>query len=418
MPDPAIASETKAPRTPARPEPGATIIPTDEPARAVGARFAGLEGYRGIAALLIVVFHVFQQIDNATPDSFGAEASWGYRALHGLDGFVSLFFVLSAFLLYLPYVRGVVAGGDMPSARAFLVRRAARIVPLYLVAILVVWSSRNWGLLDANWRDLLEHLTFTQVYDDSRIFYTIGPAWSLAIEVQFYVLLAVIGLGLSWLAPRLSRGAGLALATAAPVVLFAGSLAYKLHAWLVLGAAGDDWSVWFGLPAKLDEFALGMLLAVIAAIRTERVGRATALALRLGGLAVLLGALALRPTGAALHAWFHTATAVGFVLILAASVLGADDRWSRALATPALVALGAMSYSLYLWHEPLILLLDGHGLLPGASGFGGLAIDLAIALPLSILVAWLSYHLIERPGNAIRGLIDRRGRARNYYNGD
>ncbi len=394
------------------------LTPADDPARAVGSRFAGLEGYRGVAALLIVIYHVFQQIDAQSPGSLGGDADWGYRILHGLDGFVSLFFVLSAFLLYLPYVRGLSGEGDMPSARSFLVRRASRIVPLYVIAILVVWSSRNWGLLDANWWDLLEHLTFTQVYDDGQIFSTIGPAWSLAIEVQFYVLLALLGLAFAALAPRLSRGAGLAVATLTPLLLLAGSVAYKLDAWLVQGTAGDDWSVWFGLPAKLDEFALGMLLAVVVASGARRLPRAATVGLRIVGLGVLVAALALRPTGDALHAWFHTATAVGFLGVLAASVLGEEDRWSRALNTKVLVVLGLVSYSLYLWHEPLILLLDGHGLLPGTSGWGGLAIDLAIVLPISIGVAWFSYHLIEKPGNAIRGLIDRRGQARDYYDGE
>lgn len=92
----------------------------------------------------------------------------------------------------LPYLRSAMAGEDAPAARAFLVRRAARVVPLYLVAVSLVWAFRNQDL-PGDWVDLVEHLTFTQVFDNQRIFYTIGPAWSLAVEVQFYLVLAVLG---------------------------------------------------------------------------------------------------------------------------------------------------------------------------------------------------------------------------------
>lgn len=160
----------------------------------MGGRFAGLEGYRGLAAFSIVVYHVFQYADAGDPQRFADHRSPGYLLLHGLDGFVALFFVLSAFLLTLPYARSALTGEASPSARAFVVRRAARIVPLYLAAILIVWTPRN-PVLPGDLVDLGEHLTFTQVFDAKRIFFTIGPAWSLAVEVQFYLLLALAGAG-------------------------------------------------------------------------------------------------------------------------------------------------------------------------------------------------------------------------------
>ncbi|MDN4472261.1 acyltransferase family protein [Demequina zhanjiangensis] len=392
-------------------------VPTDRPAAAVGARFAGLEGYRGLAALAIVIYHVYQHVEAADPGSLGAQDSASYIALHGLDGLVSLFFVLSAFLLFLPYARAVLGDADSPSARAFLVRRAARIVPLYLVAILVVWSARNTNLPGA-YRDLIEHLLFIQNYDNTYIFSTIGPAWSLAVEVQFYVLLALLGAVLVWAARRLTRRGGLVLLTTVVSVMFLGSLAYKLASWLMLGTLGDDWKVWFGLPAKLDEFALGMGLAIVVAVGRARLGRVGVEVTRFTGLAVVVASFILRPEGAGNHAWFHTGTALGFALMLAASVLGPGDWWTTALGRNPLAFLGLISYSLYLWHEPLMLLLDSRGLLPGGAGFGGFGLMLLVVLPLAILAAWLSYQLIERPGNAIRGLIDRQGRSRDYYDGE
>ncbi len=80
----------------------------------------------------------------------------------------------------------------MRPARLFLFRRAIRIVPLYFLAVLVVWASRNPSL-PGDWRDLVEHLTFTHVFDGDRIFYTLGPTWSLSLEIVFYLTLVAIG---------------------------------------------------------------------------------------------------------------------------------------------------------------------------------------------------------------------------------
>jgi peptidoglycan/LPS O-acetylase OafA/YrhL len=154
--------------------------------------FSQLQGQRGLAALGVVVFHAYQY-DRSGPDaSFPYQGTVADTALRALDGLVDWFFVLSAFLLALPYAKAVLRGSSTVGPGTFLARRAVRIVPLYLVAITLVWASRNPSL-PGDWRDLLEVLSFTQVFDTKRIFYTIGPAWSLAVEAQFYLLLALLG---------------------------------------------------------------------------------------------------------------------------------------------------------------------------------------------------------------------------------
>ncbi len=391
-----------------------SLTETTAPSR--GLRFAGLEGYRGMAALGIVVYHVYQHIETNAPGSLGSRGDVGYTVLHGLDGAVSLFFVLSAFLLTLPFITTALHRGDTPSARSFLSRRAARVLPLYFVAILVVWSARNINL-PGTLTDLVEHLTFTQVYDNRYIFYTIGPAWSLAIEVQFYVLLAVLGT----LGVRLARGRSrrwIIGTTGAFLSLVAlSSFAWKILAWSVLDVAGDDWKVWFGFPAKADEFALGALLALLVAAKRPQIARWQATLLALLGVAIVAGALLTRPGGSAEHVTFHTMSAVGFTLIIAASVMRASFGMNRVLGWGPVALVGTVSYSLYLWHEPLMILLDSRGLLPGGGGFGAFAWGLAIVVPLAVAVAWVSYQAIERPGMGLRGLVDRYGQKRDYYDG-
>ncbi len=391
-----------------------TVEAVDAPPRPQ--RFLGLEGYRGIAALGIVVYHVYQHIDGNSKDSLGARGDVGFTALHGLDGAVSLFFVLSAFLLTLPFITTALNGAETPSARSFLSRRAARVLPLYVVAILVVWSARNINL-PGTLTDLFEHLTFTQVYDNRYIFYTIGPAWSLAIEIQFYILLAALGT----LGVRLARGRSrrwIITTTASFLSLVAvSSLAWKLVAWLVIGVAGDDWKVWFGLPAKADEFALGALLALLVAVRRPLLKERHAAALALLGVGIVAIALATRPAGAGEHAAFHTVAAVGFTLIIGASVMCPSFFMNRVLIFGPIALMGTVSYSLYLWHEPLMILLDNRGLLPHGGGYGAFAWGLAVVVPLAIAVSWVSYQAIERPGLSLRGLVDRYGRSRDYYDG-
>jgi peptidoglycan/LPS O-acetylase OafA/YrhL len=109
--------------------------------------------------------------------------------------------------------------------------------------------------------------------------------------------------------------------------------------------------------------------------------------------------------------------ALGFTLIIAASVMCPSFVMNRMLALGPIALVGTVSYSLYLWHEPLMILLDNRGLLPHGGGFGAFVWGLAVVVPIAVAVAWVSYQAIERPGLALRGLVDRYGRSRDYYDG-
>ena len=367
-------------------------------------RLPELQGQRGLAALAILVFHVYQYDRAPSDGAYPYEGRWFHPYLVGLDGMVDWFFVLSAFLLTLPYARALLAGRPLTSARDFLGRRAVRIVPLYLIAVLVVWVSRNPSL-PGDWRDLLEHLTFTQVYDQQRIFYTIGPAWSLAVEVQFYAVLAVLGVVLSRTASR----AGTPARRLAPLVVATGLLAAVSVLWyavmgLVQQRPAEDYVIWFGLPSKLIVFAIGMGAALIVAVRPHPIGRSATWALRATGLAVVLATAAFtdRPETGATSWVFHTISGAGFAVIVIAGALGTQrGAWHRVSARGVLPWLGLVSYSLYLWHEPLLLHLAGNGLLPDQSTSAFLP-TLAILVVPALVVAWLSYWVVEYPFSHLR----------------
>lgn len=367
--------------------------------------------------MAIVVFHVYQTARSGPDSAYPYAGTIFDTVLVQFDGFVDLFFVLSAFLLSLPYMRSSLQGQDSPNAKAFLVRRAARVVPLYMVAVTVVWAWRN-SELPGDWVDLVLHLTFTQVFDQERIFYTIGPAWSLAVEVQFYLLLAVLGHLACLACVRLPAHRRRQFLTGGLVVIGLASVLWKVVAWYVLGRPEDDWVLWFGLLARLDVFVLGMALALVVADGRVRLGGKMPLMVRVVSLLVVLAAFLTRPQGAGPDVWFHLFVGVGFVLLLASSVLGPSDRWVRALSARVPTLLGLVSYSLYIWHEPVLLALHDLGLVPPADSALAFPVGVAVLVPVSLAVAWVSYWLIEYPASALRTLVQRDGTPRKYYAGE
>ena len=391
--------ETPPARQPAKSEFMGSVVAPARPAPATRntERYEELDGHRGLAAVAVVVFHVYQFCNVAHFLYYGTPA---YTVLNSLDAMVPWFFVITAFLLFEPVARSAIAGREPISARGFLTRRALRLLPVYYVVVVVVWSCRQQAL-PGDWRDLLEHLTFTQVFDEKRIFYTDGPAWSLSVEVFFYLMLIILAVGLAAACRRLaSRKQRIVVLAAGTATLGAVSLAWKawsFSAWHqpTTGA----FTTWFGPLANFDIFAVGMAVAITAAAFGEKkpLGSRSRRALRVAALAILAVAFAIRQANTWSAVYFSTLCAVGFGCLVAAAVLGPPhDRWGRVLSCRPLLWLGTISYSVYLWHEPVLLALAGwHGLVRQTPG--DFLPDTAIVVIVSILAGWLSYSVIERP---------------------
>ena len=216
-------------------------------------RFACFDGYRAIAATAIVVFHV----------SFIANVALRHpvagQFLARLDVGVSLFFVISGFLLYRPFVAANLAGRPGPATLGFWRRRLLRIVPAYWAALVVIvyvlGLKRIVGVGDA-----LVYFGFMQIYDNRHLAGGISQAWSLCTEMSFYLVLPLY----AWLVRRKSGGIGREVRAVAAVYA-AGLFVRALLAYGRLGGTGVydcrlDW-----LPATMDLFALGMGLAVASA---------------------------------------------------------------------------------------------------------------------------------------------------------
>lgn len=387
-----------------------------------------LEGWRIVAALGIVAIHVWQQSWNFNP---GIRPS-PYRLfpyLQSLDLFVDLFFVISGLVLAYPYLRALLDDphdATVDGFRGFMTQRFLRVAPVYYAILIVVWSARNFGVRTADWLDLIEHLTFTQWLDPRRIFYSIGPAWSVAVEFWMYFLVPALFFAARPLARRLSsRPARVAVAAILPIGLLAASLAFKIVGKAVWDVPFTNHAFWYSMPSKLDDFAIGLLLAlVVAAAGDRRISLPVCWLCRLVGVAALCAIVARRFHGdpvAYFHTfeWFdifdHPLASVAFSVLVLPAVLGVRrDRLNRVMGAKAVVVSGAFTYALYLLHEPLLAPLTAIGVL--GKGTGDMARNWFTVLPISFALAIALYLVIEWPMLRIRASFDRAsGKSRDYY---
>lgn len=376
----------------------ATEVSPSAPAAAPGGRFAALDGLRALAALAVVATHAGFQTGRSLDD--GPAAPFLAR----LDFGVTVFFLLSGFLLYRPWALAALEGRPGPSVRGYARRRAVRILPAYwlvIVVTLALATDEPHGPVD--W---VRYLTLTQSYAGPRIDPMLTQMWSLVVEVAFYVVLPL----LAALAARRGGGVRRQMGVLAGLVVAA-------LAWQALATAGvvprEPARGW--LPAFLDWFALGMGLALAHAALTRR-GAAAPRRLRtllevaaapgtcwvVAGLLFWLATTPIAgprslvpPTGwewAAKH-WLYGLAAT---FLLLPAVLGpADSPLCQVLGSRPMRWLGEVSYGVFLWHLTLLMLLRQA---LGMTLFSGSFLLLyATTVPLSLAVAALSYHQLERP---------------------
>jgi peptidoglycan/LPS O-acetylase OafA/YrhL len=329
----------------------------------------------------------------------------------GTDLFVDMFFVLSGLVLWLPIARACADGLAGRPGRVLLFRRMARLLPLYYAVVLVVWATTN-PVLPGHWQDLLLHLTFTHVYSDQYIFWTDGPAWSLAVEFHFYVLMALAVPLVNAAVRRTSTRRGrLAVVSVLPVLSAAVGLGYLL--WATLSSQGlENWSIWFSPLSRGVDFGLGMGLAVVSAAGYRLGRRARAATAILGGTALV--ALVMTRPATLSGEWWHPLYAAAIALGMTAIVLH-DGPWPRVLDWRPLAWIGALGYGVYLIHEPVLRFAGQLGLLPEARPGPQFVVTFAIVIVPTVALAWLSARTVEAGGLKLLALLDKDGRPRDYY---
>jgi peptidoglycan/LPS O-acetylase OafA/YrhL/peroxiredoxin len=382
------------------------------------ARYSELDALRGAAALGIVGLHAYQN-SRGLNGQYAYENDWvPQHLLANLDFGLGMFFALSGFVIFLPFARAIVEGREHIGVKEFALRRAFRILPLYYIAIFAVWDSR-WYNGPGQIADLLRHLTFTQVYSNSRIFYTIGPAWSLAVEVHYYVLTGVLVWVLTKIARRVrARRVRIVLVAAPAVLLVLASIAFKCWAYYIRhysldnATAAKHYTIYYSALSRADQYAFGMLLAVFVVVAAGWRPKTATLPRMLTVLGVLSFALMVpfradhATDSAFVELFYYTFTGLGATMLMAAIVLS-DPNWRtmRVLRSRPLQLLGIVSFSLYLWHEPIMLSLEKHGVLVFKGQPSIWPLTCVALMIVAVACAWVSYRLIEVPGERLRKLL-------------
>jgi peptidoglycan/LPS O-acetylase OafA/YrhL len=344
-----------------------------------------LDGIRGIAVAIVVLHHL------RVP---GIHAGW-----LGVD----LFFALSGFLI----TQSVLGMGQGTGLGAFWRRRAWRLGPAMAV-LLVTWTlwwrpiddatasgGLRWRWLGASAGQFLNVHDAWSAHGPFSDF--LGHLWSLSAEVQFYVLWPIVLLALVRLrAPQL-------LVVLVPLGLLVGTSVERA----VLAAHDVQWNrLYLGPDTRSTALWAGCLVGLLHlwGAFDRRPLRMAAAVLSLPAALVLGWVVALPSMNFSLsrtpYRWGLTVACLCALVLVAAAASARGGLLRPLLEAPPLEWLGRISYSVYLWHVPLVAALV-HAV-PDVTT----AVKVAVIVPGSLLVGWLSYVVVERP------LLSAAGRAR------
>ena len=377
--------------------------------------FPLLDGYRAIAAFMVLTTHVAFNTGEIRTPVLGP-------LLGRMDFGVTLFFLLSGFLLYRPWARAAMVDRAGPAVGGYALRRAARILPAYWVMVAFTLLLLP-EIQPVRWEAWPVHLGLLHIYVPGFTLEGLTQTWSLATELAFYILLPVI----AWIAGRRGRGHPDASARFQLAVLaIAIGIAWAYTVLRVTGGLGTSTITGYWIPGFLDWFSLGMAAAVIQ-VRLSMAGApAWMLALRqvaqgtgwclliAAGLAVIAatpiaGPLTFDPAEPNSLVIKHVLYGVIAAFLLLPGFLGVGDThepsaqtasaspslWATILASPVMVYLGTISYGVFLWHLVLLRLIQSAlGLEVFAGGFW---IVWPLVVLASIAVASLSWFMLERP---------------------
>ena len=326
-------------------------------------RVDSLTGIRGVAALLVVLTHAAYTTGKYPQGYLGLVYS---RAEIG----VSIFFVLSGFLLFAPWVKAAAQpdgrrrpdsaaappAAPPPSVRRYAWHRVRRIMPAYAVTVVVAYLLYHFRMAGPNpghtWEGLVRNLTLTQIYTDdymySYLHQGLTQMWSLAVEAAFYVVLPLLAYLLLVVLCRRRWQPSLLLTGLA-------ALALITPAWLILvhttDFLPDGARLW--LPTYLAWFIGGMVLAVLQSMGLR------AYALVCVPLAVICYFIVSTPIAGApttspanLREALFKAVFYAVIATLAVAPLALGDRgvYAKFLASRPVVFLGEISYEIFLIH--------------------------------------------------------------------
>jgi peptidoglycan/LPS O-acetylase OafA/YrhL len=394
---------------------GAELVP---PPPATADQYVVLDTLRVVGALCVLTTHTTFQ-----SGAYVTHGVWG-TMLARLDVGVAVFFVLSGFLLSRPFLARGLPGGRRPATGHYLWKRFLRIMPVYVLTVVVALSliQRNSDLGLGDW---VTTLLMLNTFVDPTLPYGLTHMWSLAVEVSFYLVLPLL----------MAIGVGRRLRSWRVLALLAALSALSVW-WHLDGARRvDDQSAasplqW--LPSYLIWFCLGIGLALVTLLLDEarregrRPGRVVAWIASVGrqpgvcwtaafgvflvAATPLAGPSLLAPLTPAQSLTKNLLYAAIGVLLVASGVFAAEkQRYTTTFGHLWLRRLGWISYSLFCLHMCVLQFVMWATDYPL---FGGHSLQIwALTLMLSLIVSELVYRLVERPALRLKTMnVGRRGR--------
>lgn len=348
-----------------------------------------LEGLRGVSILLVVLFHA------------GVAAAAG-----GFVG-VDVFFVLSGF-----FITGMLAGEVTETGSvdlsAFWANRSLRLLPALLVVLAFTLAVVMWLYAPIDRAEIARNARAIALYSGNIEFARNSAdyfrsvenpllhTWSLGVEEQFYLVWPLLFLAVAALTARRVRIEDDDDATRRALVLLvsvAALLSFGISIWLT--TTSQPWA-FFGMPARIWEFAAGGILALAISRKTDFWSGA-ATAMQVAGLGLIAIGVFRYDMTTAYPGVAATVPALGAIALIVGGSRAPDSFVSRALSVTPLRALGRLSYAWYLWHWPLIGLA---AVLYPQIGVTGKLMWVALGL----VLAWLTHKYIEQPARSGRTL--------------
>lgn len=337
-----------------------------------------IDALRGIAIIGVVYHHTL-----SWRESFPKEGALGILSSGGWHG-VNLFFILSGFVLYLPYAMERRSVTDWADAKSFLAHRALRLLPLYYfsTAVLLVfylqWNVGDWG----TYGQIARYLTVTFGFSPSTFYPPVNYVlWSLGVEIWFSVLFPIVVMAVrryGW--------------TSILVAILLLSMSTRVIGQLIAeGPPRPALNLNFisdSVLGRLDEFALGMWAAHL--YRNGHARRFGAAALVVGGGLVFVGmALWKQWMSGYMSTWsaglFNIPLDIGMVLCLMA-LLGRMQGVSKLISVWPVQLMGMMCFSLYVWHAVAFLKLRP---------FVNSTLAYLVYITLTFVISWFTYRYIE-----------------------
>ena len=369
--------------------------------------FPSFDGFRALAALVVLVTHV------AFLSGFNGRSRFGAFTAR-MDVGVAVFFMISGFLLYRPFVASRLAGDTGPRTVAYFWRRALRILPAYWVALTITVFILHVPKELPSAGDLFLYYGLFHLYDVNTVIGPILSSYTLVTEISFYLFLPIYAFVLSrWARHAPERQVRVDLAVLGSLIV--AGIAYR---WAIRSQFDGEraFQLLNVLPGWIDVFAVGMALAVLSVWLSGRREPILfrrrifpALSWALAGAAFVAISLWMGRPGRidtlgqdmGVH-YFYLAVGLFFLL---PGIFGPQRSGlvRHVLQNRAVQILGLISYGLYLWNETLLeKYVEWTDSTPFNTSFPKM---LAVVFLATVLVAAASYFIVEKPALSLKGRV-------------